>query len=110
LWCDGAEDLSSNEGKDQKLQPPIAVRLRGLKLQLGPELRMVYPLILNFAVNGELELNGFADSTRLKPKGVLLSTNPSAYHTIWARIRVMQFMTEVVIQDFICKYEMYFLT
>lgn len=70
-----SEDLSSNEGKDQKLQPPIAVRLRGLKLQLGPELRMVYPLILNFAVNGELELNGFADSTRLKPKGALTFEN-----------------------------------
>ncbi|KAG0581653.1 hypothetical protein KC19_4G269200 [Ceratodon purpureus] len=70
-----SEDLSSNEAKDQKSQPPIAVRLRGLKLQLGPELRMVYPLILNFAVNGELELNGFADSSRLKPKGALTFEN-----------------------------------
>lgn len=70
-----SDDLSSIEGKDQKSQPPIAVRLRSLKLQLGPELRMVYPLILNFAVNGELELNGFADSTRVKPKGTLTFEN-----------------------------------
>lgn len=69
------EDLSSNEGKEQKSQPPVAIRLRSLKLQLGPELRMVYPLILNFAVKGELELNGFADSMRVKPKGTLTFEN-----------------------------------
>jgi hypothetical protein len=70
-----SEDLSSNEGKEQKSQPPVAIRLRSLKLQLGPELRMVYPLILNFAVKGELELNGFADSMRVKPKGTLTFEN-----------------------------------
>lgn len=36
---------------------------------------MVYPLILNFAVSGELELNGFADSLRMKPKGTLTFEN-----------------------------------
>ena len=71
---------------------------------------MVYPLILNFAVSGELELNGFADSSRLKPKGaltfengdvnlvatqVLLSTNPLGYQIPWVIIRMMQFMTQV---------------
>lgn len=61
--------------KDDRAQLPIAVRLRALKLQLGPELRMVYPLILNFAVSGELELNGFADPLRVKPKGTLTFEN-----------------------------------
>lgn len=63
------------EGKGRSIQPPVAVRLRGLKLELGPELRMVYPLILNFAVSGELELNGFADPLRVKPKGTLTFEN-----------------------------------
>jgi len=36
---------------------------------------MVYPLILNFAVSGELELNGFADPLRVKPKGTLTFEN-----------------------------------
>ena len=36
---------------------------------------MVYPLILNFAVSGELDLNGFADPLRVKPKGTLTFEN-----------------------------------
>jgi hypothetical protein len=70
-----AEETPVEEGKGRSIQPPVAVRLRGLKLQLGPELRMVYPLILNFAVSGELELNGFADPLRVKPKGTLTFEN-----------------------------------
>ncbi|CAM6097615.1 unnamed protein product [Calypogeia fissa] len=69
---------SKEEQKDEKTPgrlPPIDVRLTCLKLLLGPELRMVYPLILNFAVSGELELNGFADSMRMKPKGTLTFEN-----------------------------------
>ncbi|KAJ7565427.1 hypothetical protein O6H91_02G060300 [Diphasiastrum complanatum] len=54
---------------------PVAVRLKALKLHLGPELRMVYPLILNFAVSGELELSGFADPLQVKPKGTLTFEN-----------------------------------
>lgn len=49
----------------------MAIHLRGLKLHLGPELRIVYPLILNFAVSGELELNGLADPKLIKPQGTL---------------------------------------
>jgi hypothetical protein len=70
-----AEETPVEEGKGRSIQPPVAVRLKGLKLQLGPELRMVYPLILNFAVSGELELNGFADPLRVKPKGTLTFEN-----------------------------------
>ncbi|EFJ16558.1 hypothetical protein SELMODRAFT_421796 [Selaginella moellendorffii] len=66
-------ELVKEESHERKL--PVAVRLKGLKLQFGPELRMVYPLILNFAVNGELEFHGFADSERVKPKGVLTFEN-----------------------------------
>lgn len=42
---------------------------------LGPELKIVYPLILNFAVSGELELNGLAHPKWIKPKGILSFEN-----------------------------------
>lgn len=56
-------------------KPKLDIRLTDLKLVLGPELRIVYPLILNFAVSGELELNGIAHPKLLKPKGVLMFEN-----------------------------------
>lgn len=58
-----------------KAKPNIDVRLSDLKLVLGPELRIVYPLILNFAVSGELELNGLAHPKWIKPKGILMFEN-----------------------------------
>ncbi|CAN1218527.1 Protein TIC236, chloroplastic [Linum perenne] len=57
------------------MKPKIDVRLSDLKLMLGPELRIVYPLILNFAVSGELELNGPAHPKWIKPRGVLSFEN-----------------------------------
>ena len=57
------------------IKPKIDIRLSDLKLVLGPELRVVYPLILNFAVSGEIELNGLAHPKRIKPKGVLTFEN-----------------------------------
>ncbi|KAK9102138.1 hypothetical protein Sjap_019392 [Stephania japonica] len=56
-------------------KPRADVRLTDLKLLLGPELRIVYPLILNFAVSGELELNGVAHPKWIKPRGVLTFDN-----------------------------------
>lgn len=55
--------------------PNVDVRLTDLKLVLGPELRIVYPLILNFAVSGELELNGVAHPKLIKPRGILTFEN-----------------------------------
>ncbi|CAK7353466.1 unnamed protein product [Dovyalis caffra] len=57
------------------IKPNVDIRLSDLKLVLGPELRVVYPLILNFAVSGEIELNGLAHPKRIKPKGVLTFEN-----------------------------------
>ena len=34
------------------------VTLRGLTICLGPDLRAVYPLVMNFGVAGELEVSG----------------------------------------------------
>ncbi|XP_038973115.1 protein SUBSTANDARD STARCH GRAIN 4, chloroplastic isoform X2 [Phoenix dactylifera] len=55
--------------------PGLDVRLTDLKLILGPELRIVYPLILNFAVSGELELDGMAHPKCIRPKGILTFEN-----------------------------------
>lgn len=57
------------------IAPKVDIRLSDLKLELGPELRIVYPLILIFAVSGELELNGLADPKWIKPKGILTFEN-----------------------------------
>ncbi|XP_077225871.1 protein TIC236, chloroplastic-like [Tasmannia lanceolata] len=61
--------------EQESTKPSIDVRLTDLKLLLGPELRIVYPLILNFAVSGELELNGVAHPKLIKPKGILTFEN-----------------------------------
>ncbi|XP_057959388.1 protein TIC236, chloroplastic isoform X2 [Malania oleifera] len=53
----------------------LDIRLTDLKLVLGPELRILYPLILNFAVSGELELNGLAHPKWIKPRGILTFEN-----------------------------------
>jgi hypothetical protein len=42
---------------------------------LGPELRIVYPLILNFAVSGDLELSGMVHPKYIRPKGILTFEN-----------------------------------
>ncbi|KAL5559228.1 hypothetical protein UlMin_035439 [Ulmus minor] len=69
---------SSEVGKGMEqvdIKPNVDVRLTDLKLVLGPELRIVYPLILNFGVSGELELNGLAHPKRIQPKGILRFEN-----------------------------------
>nr|XP_016447431.1 PREDICTED: uncharacterized protein LOC107772434 [Nicotiana tabacum] len=68
-----AEDIKESVQVESK--PKLDIRLSDLKLVLGPELRIVYPLILNFAVSGELELNGVAHPKWIKPKGVLMFEN-----------------------------------
>ncbi|CAL4951973.1 unnamed protein product [Urochloa decumbens] len=56
-------------------KPNIDARLNDLKLTLGPELRIVYPLILNFAVSGDLELSGMVHPKYIRPKGALTFEN-----------------------------------
>lgn len=69
---------SSEVEKDMErvnIKPNVDIQLIDLKLVLGPELRIVYPLILNFAVSGELELNGLAHPKWIQPKGILTFEN-----------------------------------
>ncbi|CAN0906968.1 Protein TIC236, chloroplastic [Linum grandiflorum] len=69
---------STQDEKDLEqvnMKPIVDVRLSDLKLMLGPELRIAYPLIMDFAVSGELELNGPAHPKWIKPRGVLAFEN-----------------------------------
>lgn len=73
--------LTGKQGEGEKemgkvnSKPNVDIRLTDLKLVLGPELRIVYPLILNFAVSGELDLDGMAHPKWIRPKGVLTFEN-----------------------------------
>ncbi|KAJ4794147.1 embryo defective 2410 [Rhynchospora pubera] len=60
---------------EESIIPHMDIRLANLKLIMGPELRIVYPLILNFAVSGELDLDGMAHPKGIKPKGILTFEN-----------------------------------
>ncbi|GMH11870.1 hypothetical protein Nepgr_013711 [Nepenthes gracilis] len=71
----GKKSDARKEMESANKKPKIDIRLSDLKLVLGPELKVVYPLILNFAVSGELELNGPAHPKLIKPKGVLTFEN-----------------------------------
>ncbi|CAK8568700.1 unnamed protein product [Lathyrus sativus] len=69
---------SANVDKDMEktlIKPSIETRLSDLKLVLGPELKIVYPLILIFTVSGELELNGLAHPKYITPRGILVFEN-----------------------------------
>ncbi|PSR91805.1 Spermidine/putrescine import ATP-binding protein like [Actinidia chinensis var. chinensis] len=71
----GKQGEVEKEMGQENSKPKLDIRLTDLKLVLGPELRIVYPLILNFAVSGELELNGMAHPKWIKPKGILTFEN-----------------------------------
>lgn len=68
-------DEAEKEMVQVNSKPKLDIRLTDLRIVLGPELRIVYPLILNFAVSGELELNGPAHPKWIKPKGILTFEN-----------------------------------
>ena len=76
LLCFAVKSTEAEKEMEQvNIKPNVDVRLSDLKLVLGPELRIVYPLILNFAVSGELEVNGMAHPKWIKPKGILTFEN-----------------------------------
>ncbi|KAK7410301.1 hypothetical protein VNO78_00981 [Psophocarpus tetragonolobus] len=61
--------------EEVQIKPNIGICLSDLQLVLGPELKIVYPLILNFGISGELELNGIAHPKYIKPRGILAFEN-----------------------------------
>ena len=58
--------------RERNLDKLSDVRFRGLKVQIGPEMSIVYPFVLNFGVSGELTLDGVIDAGLLRPNGSLL--------------------------------------
>lgn len=75
LLFTGKHGEGEKEMGKENSKPNVDIRLTDLMLVLGPELRIVYPLILNFAVSGELELDGMAHPKWIRPKGVLTFEN-----------------------------------
>ena len=50
---------------------PMALCLNGLKIHLGPELRAMFPVVLNMDISGDIELNGAADPDSLRVAGTI---------------------------------------
>ena len=49
----------------------MALCLDGLKIHLGPELRAMFPVVLNMGISGDIELNGAADPDSLRVAGTI---------------------------------------
>ena len=45
--------------------------LKGLQIRLGPELRAMYPVVVNMGISGDIEVNGRADISLLRLKGLV---------------------------------------
>ena len=59
---------------DALSQPAVAdnVLLHGLRVQLGPDLRVMYPMnVMNFGIGGEISISGPADPAKIKPLGTI---------------------------------------
>ena len=55
------------------VQPAVAERvvLQGLTIQLGPDLRTTYPVVMNFNISGQVDVTGPADANRLQLQGTI---------------------------------------
>ena len=57
---------------ETSIQPMTqALCLNGLKIHLGPELRAMFPVVLNMGISGDIELNGAACPDDLKVAGTI---------------------------------------
>lgn len=73
----GADGLpgAEYESVDEALAAAGVPLLQGLTVTLGPELRAVYPFVINFGIQGEIELEGYADPSALRPSGAIEFTS-----------------------------------
>ena len=55
------------------VQPAVAERvvLQGLTIQLGPDLRTTYPVVMNFNISGQVDITGPADANKLQLQGTI---------------------------------------
>lgn len=69
-------DESAAAAGQQAPEPPSNVLLNKLELEFGPELRAVFPVVLNVGVNGKVVLSGSpSDTNQLCPVGVIRLEN-----------------------------------
>ena len=63
----------AGQGSDSSPPATVAdnVRLDGLRLQLGPELRAMYPVVLNLGISGDLLIDGPADPDFVRLAGTM---------------------------------------
>eukprot|EP00850_Spirogloea_muscicola_P020229 SM000210S06743 [mRNA] locus=s210:185513:196459:+ [translate_table: standard] len=86
------KDVQEDEDEGGLVKMPVAVKLKGLKIAFGPELRMAGSMLVfrlwqskdirtepyfnpAMKVSGELELSGYADPLEVKPRGTLTFEN-----------------------------------
>ena len=55
------------------VQPAMAERvaLQGLTIQLGPDLRTTYPVVMNFNISGQVNVTGPAHPKKLQLQGII---------------------------------------
>ena len=58
------------EGSPAVAGEAVAVALHGLKVALGPDLRVMYPMnVMNFGIAGDLLISGPAEPDKLRVAG-----------------------------------------
>eukprot|EP00898_Chlorokybus_atmophyticus_P000645 jgi/Chlat1/1581/Chrsp123S00083 len=61
-----------NTPRVEEQQPPaVPIVLKDLRLVLGPKMRVMYPFVVNFAAEGQLQLAGALDPVNIRPSGVI---------------------------------------
>ena len=61
------------QGEPPLVQPAVAERvvLQGLSIQLGPDLRTTYPVVMNFNISGQVNITGPAQAHKLQLQGII---------------------------------------
>lgn len=68
---DPANVLSGLGGTGGGGPPPPPLQLAGLEVALGPDLRAIFPVVLNLGLSGTVVVSGPADPQRVQPVGVI---------------------------------------
>ena len=63
--------MSQLQGPERDVSGMASMQLQGLQVRLGPELRAMYPVVVNMGISGGLELSGPADPAKLRLNGVV---------------------------------------
>jgi len=76
MLCCMASTLTQNmllQAEVALVQPAVAERvvLQGLTIQLGPDLRTTYPVVMNFNISGQVDITGPADANKLQLQGTV---------------------------------------